>query len=301
MANHSKCDQIPELLDAYHDHELADDEQILVEQHLSQCADCNAKLADIARLVLDLKAMPRLVPARDIVDNVDFDKLIAHSTKSSFEVVPLAVPAKPVLTTASDEHSADRAAVPVTGKVLPMHPRVIGGAFAGAVAVAALAFAVVLNKPNSEPTAGVAQAPVSGPTLAREAGTTAPVRPVPCANDNEQLAASVQNNQRNSIATDVHEKIDTSAVTASNAAESVAKKPSSVSNKSSQTLVASSAVGSGNAPVETAISAGGDTQRTIAFNDAQSSVEIAALGEGDDMTDSLGVATDEDGLYEIKI
>lgn len=305
MDNYSNCDQMSELLDAYHDHELADDERILVEQHVSQCAVCDSKLADIARLVLDLRAMPRLMPARDIVDSIDFDKLIAHSTMSSSEVLsqvtPSAKPTQPAVTTSSEGQS-DRIAtvVPASGKVVQMRSRYFGGVLAGAVAVAALAFAVVLNKPSTEP-AGVALAPASRPAaVAQSPAQDAPSQTGP--------AVVATNNGQSSlpkhIAT-VEQPSSSSAVANRNSAESVVavKPPNNQSGSTAETpLIASSAVDSGMArAVGTAAVVGGNTQIATAYNDADSSIEIAALGEGDDMTDSLGVATDEDGLYEIKI
>lgn len=299
MDYYSNCDQMSELLDAYHDHELADDERILVEQHVSQCAACESKLADIARLVLDLRAMPRFMPARDIVDSIDFDKLIAHSTESSSEVLslvaPSAQPTLPPVTISSEEQSDRPAAVPSSGKVVPMRSRFFGGVFAAAVAVAALAFAVVLNKPNPEPT-GVALAPGSRPAVAQSPAHIAPSEsgPAVVANNSEQPAAAPQQDST------VKQRSESSNVGNRHSGESVVavKPPKNQSGQAAETsLIASSAVDSGTSREVTS----GNTQIATAYNDAESSIEIAALSEGDDMTDSLGVATDEDGLYEIKI
>jgi len=66
------CAPIIQLLDSYHDAELAADERALVEKHLAECAPCAGKLAEIERLVLELKALPKLSPSRDIVGGLDF-------------------------------------------------------------------------------------------------------------------------------------------------------------------------------------------------------------------------------------
>lgn len=300
MDNYSNCDQMSELLDAYHDHELADDERRLVEQHVSNCAACDSKLADIARLVLDLRTMPRLVPARDIVDSIDFDKLIAHSTKSSSEVLsqvtPSAKPTQPAVTTSSEGQSDRRSTVPASGKVVQMRSRFFDGALVGAVAVAALAFAVVLNKSNPEP-ARVALAPASRPVAVAQP-------PAPVAPSETGLAVVSKKPAVPHPPSIVKSPSENSAVGNGNSAESAAVRPTKnpAGNSAERPLIASSAVDSDTAPVVgSATVIGGNTQFATAYNDAQSSIEIAALSEGDDMTDSLGVATDEDGLYEIKI
>lgn len=61
----SNCAEIEPLLDAFHDGELAGDERKLVSDHLSGCADCQAKLEAVERLVGYLGALPTLQPARD--------------------------------------------------------------------------------------------------------------------------------------------------------------------------------------------------------------------------------------------
>jgi anti-sigma factor RsiW len=65
MSNPDKCGEYVELLDAYHDGELSTGQKTLVEKHLSLCTSCGQKLAEIERLVQALQSLPRAKPARD--------------------------------------------------------------------------------------------------------------------------------------------------------------------------------------------------------------------------------------------
>jgi anti-sigma factor RsiW len=79
--NLQDCTAIESLLDAYHDGELVGDEKASVEMHLRACDACPKKLAQIERLVSVLKAVP---PASSKIDFADRFEVPAAST------VPLA-------------------------------------------------------------------------------------------------------------------------------------------------------------------------------------------------------------------
>lgn len=67
----TSCTKFETGLDAYHDGELSAVEKDAVEKHLGQCPACNAKLADIDRLVSSLKHLPRVGLSRDFSANLD--------------------------------------------------------------------------------------------------------------------------------------------------------------------------------------------------------------------------------------
>lgn len=69
------CKQISELIDAYHDGELAAAEQATVQTHLDSCIECQKLLERTQILVSNLKSIPSLQPSFDIIDKIDFDKL----------------------------------------------------------------------------------------------------------------------------------------------------------------------------------------------------------------------------------
>ncbi len=70
-----QCKPTFELLDAYNDNELDANEIESVAKHLANCSDCSGHLAAIRRLVADLSNLPALRPSRDIVEHIDFASL----------------------------------------------------------------------------------------------------------------------------------------------------------------------------------------------------------------------------------
>ena len=80
MSDQSKCEEYAELLDAYHDGELADSERVQVEQHLSSCADCKKKVESIAALVNVLGNLGKVSMPRDIVASMNFDFMVPASS-----------------------------------------------------------------------------------------------------------------------------------------------------------------------------------------------------------------------------
>lgn len=84
----SNCAEIEPLLDAFADGELAGDEQKLVGDHLTGCADCQAKLEAVERLVGYLGTLPALKPSRDFAALLP-DNLDEASSKSAEPVVAI--------------------------------------------------------------------------------------------------------------------------------------------------------------------------------------------------------------------
>ena len=75
--NLQDCTAVESLLDAYRDGELVGDEKASVEMHLRACDACPKKLAQIDRLVSILKAMP---PVSSQIDFADRFEVPAAST-----------------------------------------------------------------------------------------------------------------------------------------------------------------------------------------------------------------------------
>lgn len=68
------CTDIEPLLDAFHDGELDSAERQSIEKHLAACQVCPSKLAEIGRLVTSLRSLPELKPTKDFADAIpDFE------------------------------------------------------------------------------------------------------------------------------------------------------------------------------------------------------------------------------------
>ncbi|HEY9717992.1 MAG TPA: zf-HC2 domain-containing protein [Trichormus sp.] len=74
----SGCEMLP-LLDAFYDRELGPSEHKEVVQHLAGCEQCRHAVTDIGRVVVSLKNMPTLRPRTDVAAN--FEKILAAKTK----------------------------------------------------------------------------------------------------------------------------------------------------------------------------------------------------------------------------
>ncbi|HEY9679510.1 MAG TPA: zf-HC2 domain-containing protein [Drouetiella sp.] len=69
------CEQLDSLLSAYRDGELSEAEHREAEGHISQCASCQNKLIELDAVVHALKSLPRMEPQRDYA--ADIEQLIA--------------------------------------------------------------------------------------------------------------------------------------------------------------------------------------------------------------------------------
>lgn len=77
------CDPIIELLDAYHDGELDSAERNSVDKHLLDCQPCTVRLGVIGDLVLGLKSLPKMLPSRDLIDAIDFESIASRPATQS--------------------------------------------------------------------------------------------------------------------------------------------------------------------------------------------------------------------------
>lgn len=71
MESTNGCKQINELLDAFHDGELRGEEHAQVERHLKECESCVVKLAEIDHVTVMLKTAPLMAPPIGFSDRLD--------------------------------------------------------------------------------------------------------------------------------------------------------------------------------------------------------------------------------------
>lgn len=76
------CKQLEDALDAYHDLELDGEQAQSVEAHLAGCATCSARLADIERVVLQIKSLPEVNLTRDLSAVIEA-KILSQAGKVS--------------------------------------------------------------------------------------------------------------------------------------------------------------------------------------------------------------------------
>ncbi len=65
------CEQIIPLLDSYHDGESSPDEKVTIESHLAECPVCRQRLSSIGSLVATLKMLPEMSTTVDFADRVE--------------------------------------------------------------------------------------------------------------------------------------------------------------------------------------------------------------------------------------
>jgi anti-sigma factor RsiW len=96
------CLQYVPLLDAYRDSELADEERVAVQAHLDSCDQCCKRLEAINRLVAVLKEVSPIVAPRDYADEIEARLANRKSEKSSEKVVSIGSAGKrPIIWVAS--------------------------------------------------------------------------------------------------------------------------------------------------------------------------------------------------------
>lgn len=241
-----ECKTINQLLDAYHDGELADAEKKNVSEHVASCQTCSRALAQIEQLVFGLKSMPLAVPSRDIVEGLNFDQ------------------------------------TPAKSNVLPFSRKF--GIGIGAVAAAAVALIFAFNSAHAPGN--------SGANIAENNSQKTPVAQQPLgqqqniASKNTELKLPEQPaaNQE-SMQSETHENI----------AESLPEQNKTGAQNNSS-LIASNAVD--NLPT---------VKQEVLKLEPQKPVdtlnELATIPDSNAMigADALGIGTDEDGLYDIKI
>jgi len=263
VAAHQDCGEMHPLLDAFYDNELGPTEHEKVSEHLSGCEPCRHALADIGRIVVSLKNLPTLKPRRDVADN--FEAVLAAKTK-----------------------------------VVAFKKRVAWGSMGIAAAAAMIAFALHVG-PTSAPGAVTVGANQTGPSQV-EIAATSPSAP-------EQISSGIQAQQNNGVQhTAASRPMETTANPSTQKRDEHAKdnhslQPSVV--RQAPPMVAQNQDVA--APGKQITAPAADVAPTQ-IADAQvaplkqQGENVIALYDGEaNAAEELGITTDEDGLYAIKL
>jgi len=256
------CAEIEPLLDAYHDGELSPAERRVVERHLTLCSLCQARLLEIGRLVASLKGLAEVAPGRDIAE--DFDALLADRDRRKGRVI--------------------RAYV--WGSV-------------GIAAACAVVFVAVRGLPGASPGGAVAdrQLPVQADHL-HQVGK-------PLSQDKrEELAQNRPDSRAGGTAPGEssgrkrrasREEPELASTPAVPAPENKGGQASDLSGQHDWERMLANGIAEPAGPSQM-------TSRAEKQNSGMT-VEVLALSEGEPnaITEAIGLATDEDGLYAIKM
>jgi hypothetical protein len=249
--------KMDERLDAFHDGELSPSEATVVEEHVTTCPHCAAKLAEIRQLVQVLRAAPPVAPPAELSSKLDSiidqqGKVVAWRSRAVRASAAVAAVAVVVL--------GLRSFLPATqdeGKVAKLPDKV----------------SPTIAKSTQPATVDVAKA------LVHERGTEV-----------QTHIASVPK-QHNNIAD-----------------QNLAVPPGGFDPKGSNPVIAQGSPQNQTITTMRDLAKEDTTPKVIATNDgvaqesALSSDEIAELPtSSNSFTNAVGVATDEDGLYDIQM
>ncbi len=87
MSNDLNCEQLEPLLSAYHDGELTEAERASADRHLKECTVCQNRLVEISAVASSLRSLPRLNPKLDVAANIE--QLIAKQPRKVANRQPL--------------------------------------------------------------------------------------------------------------------------------------------------------------------------------------------------------------------
>jgi hypothetical protein len=272
------CSEIILLLDAYHDNEVTKAEKEIVETHLANCPSCTDNLKQIASLVQSLKSLPVLETSCDLTDKLD--SLLPKATVSSASIVP-AKPEAKVIAFAGYKFALVAAAACASLTILALRfmPK-------GAVEVATtgkeqvIGAQVQINNKPGKVTAKEKLASKQELAMADEPKVAVAVGS--SKNDTEHQAAQTAN--KHELATNVGKE----------------SKLASLADKQNEQVPV--AVTATNVPQTNSNNAMATQQETLP-GDETPAAEIATVYEGEPRgtAESIGIATDEDGLYALKL
>lgn len=262
----TNCEKIKELLSAYRDLELNEEESAQVERHLSSCDECSRESNAIETVAATLSQVPRMSMKIDMADRLE--ALIASQANERPE-------ARKQATEANVEEKG--------AKVVPFNKRLVWGSLAAAAAALLLLAAPYFTSHNDQIAKNDVkqQAPVkeetaqNQPLVAEEAtpgektaATNTPVLPAPNA---VVLQGPVSDPEKSKVQKALISKNETIAPAPAAVKKQVAPK---VAQKSRE-----------DATLDTI----DETEALIAFS------------SDDNMFEDCGISTDEDGLYAIKM
>lgn len=264
------CQGFAEALDAYVDNELSGDEKSSFEKHLNDCTLCQSTVQQTRQLSVSLKAMPRHTLSRDIVAELDFSR--------SFEV--------PVFEGAEPAPAVEPATKSKVVKLDSRWRNIWSGLAAVAAAAAVLIFAV-----NQRPV-NVAYIPTQHPALHQDQTTKDH-------SAQSEIASSgvvpVESNEPNSHFS-AHSEIAPNLASSNSTPIKLNSKAISIPRKVEDLKVQ---IADNSAKQNSAQPELSKVEPAKFVPDPTN--ELASLETDAGVTDALGIATDEDGLYDIKI
>lgn len=286
------CKQIEESLDAFHDGELPAEERAPVQAHLQSCPSCVSKLGEINRVVHALKTMPRVTLSPEA--SVDLDKLLERQTKivrlRPKVWAPVAVAAAVAAIVVGFKSSGSfTASSPVTA----LNPNQ-----SQSVQIASDASQRTSQRRSVATNPMLPPGTTASAVASKPPGVALPVRPDTGSAKGNLSAESLiaEKGVNHSIKSAKHGAQSATSCTASTIADAAApsvhaKRSGLASSTSGSTMVATTPE---HMPVSSESSTGG--------NNSPSDDTIAELpGGGNSFNDALGISTDEDGLYDIKM
>lgn len=259
----NNCEKIKELLSAYRDLELTEEESAQVERHLSSCEECTRDASAIETVAATLSQVPRLSMQIDMADRLE-----ALITAQANE--------QPTETKVEDKVQKEQ-------KVVSIKKRLVWGSLTAAAAAALLLVAAQyftsheeIAKNDLSPQAPFKEeATQNQPLLAKE---TSPSQTT-AANNNATPAPNTVALQ-SGVSDNAKPKVQKALISKN---ETIAPAPAAVKKQSTPTVAKKPRV---DATLDTI----DETEALIAFT-----------SDDNNMFEDCGISTDEDGLYAIKM
>ncbi|MBS1954878.1 MAG: zf-HC2 domain-containing protein [Cyanobacteria bacterium SZAS-4] len=289
MSNDFNCKQLEPLLSAYHDGELTEAERADADRHLNGCADCQNRLLEISAVATSLKSLPRLNPKTDVAANIE--QLIANQPKGISRIQPpviwgaagIAAAAAVLLVAGNFKAVTNQANNPLTAnsKTNQVMPKPMPNAVKSQELEIAHNLDTTANpiQDFTEPaqiSAHHDQSSAPNGTVSKKEGGMPTQHEKPTTDNNAKKNSKF--NPHLQVASNGNEGA-TNAV----ATNAVATASGSQSDASAPQLIANRNVG-------TASIGGADSSLVAIYDTEQRGV-----------TEELGITTDEDGLYAIKL
>jgi hypothetical protein len=277
-SKNSQCEKFVPMLDAFVDNELEGSEKEQVVLHLAACDDCTRQVKEIEALKVSLSSLPRRQMKFDLADN--FDEVLSRSSSAQSEP---------------------------PSNVVPLRSKrkwLVASATAAAAVVIAIAGSIVLKGDPQQ----VAHSNVdeqSKMMAVKSAGS-------PVQNDSESSSAQsavdthskedlAQTQQQERIAAHRPQSNTNSPAANKTAGAHLSEETERLAHGESTTAVAPNSESTEPLVAQQSTKTVVPASQAIQSNRAASS-ELLALYEDDDgISSDIGVSTDEDGLYAIKL
>ncbi len=295
------CDKARELLDSFHDNELSGEERELIQSHLGECSGCSTALAEISSVSSLLKSIPRQELRKDFAD--DLAAVVFEPSKNSVEESKIVSINKAPRKNFTFAYVAAAAACLVALAV--SLPHLLGGNDSNSVLVtketknpANSEISRSADKPGDNIDERVAELSEPGESVVQDKEIVA-----------EKESGKQEANKDSGINSDMNSKMAkaTPSVVASSDSQTPApvvavdkKRPveTAVQTKPESTNMVA------NIPQSASTAVSGSYAKNQISQDELHSNEAVVAYEGDEpdgLFSQMGIGTDEDGLYAIKL